>query len=148
MTLSIVLLHLVCQDSGERSDFLQDLIQFGIGVVCRVPLAQLAQVNVEVVAARNGEGTLYSHVQCVPRLLARRLGLLTCRFGVLPSRLGFLPRGLNLLPHSIHAFDELRRNLPWLIGGLHAEIIQHEPRCEAEVVRARYMALEHLLHLQ
>ena len=50
MTLSIVLLHLVCQDSGERSDFLQDLIQFGIGVVCRVPLAQLAQVNVEVVA--------------------------------------------------------------------------------------------------
>jgi len=67
MTFAVALLHLICQNPGVRSDFLLEIIQLSVGVVRRIPLAQLNQVDVEVVAARDGEGTMYSGVQRVPR---------------------------------------------------------------------------------
>lgn len=125
MTFIVIFLHLVYQGPSERSDLRLDRVQLCVGVIGRIPLAQLVEGNVGVMTTRHGQGALHSDEQCSPSLLARSLGL-------------------SSLP--IHVLDKLRRELYRVTGRLHAEVLRHELHRDSKVIEAGDLALERLPH--
>ena len=93
----VIFQHLIRQILGEWGGFLLKGIELGVSIMPRVSFAQLLQVDVDVMAVRDGEGMMHPGVHSVPRHLEHGLNLLMS--------------GLGLLLHPIHALDELANEL-------------------------------------